>query len=64
MLYPMLFLRSSAHILTYEGWRPHHEPMTELVGILGVGDPGANFFVVLPPGPFSTFFGLELRCVG
>jgi hypothetical protein len=33
--------------------------MTEFVGgVLGVGDLGADFFVVLPPGPFLTFFRL------
>jgi len=47
----------------HEGRRPHREPMTEFVGgVLGVGDPGAGFFVVLPPGPFLTFFGLASWC--
>jgi len=49
----------------HEGRRPHREPVAEFVGgVLGVGDPGADFFVVLPPGPFLTFFRLALQCVG
>jgi len=49
----------------HEGRRPHGEPMAEFIGgVLGVGDLGANFLVILPPGPFLTFFRLALQGVG
>lgn len=49
----------------HEGRRPHREPMGEFVGgVLGIGYFGADFLVVLPPGPFLTFFRLVLRYVG
>ena len=39
--------------------------MTEFVGgVLGVGDPGTDFLVVLPPRPFLTHFRLVSRGVG
>ena len=39
--------------------------MRELVsGVLRIGDSGADFLVVLPPGPFLTFFRLVLRYIG
>ena len=44
---------------------PHREPMTKLIGgVLGVGDFGADFLVVLPPGPFLTFFRLASWNIG
>ena len=48
----------------HERWRPHREPVTEFVSsVLGVGDPAADFLVVLPPGCFLTFFGLVIQGV-
>lgn len=39
--------------------------MTKFVGgVLGVGDLGADFFVIFPPGSPLTFFGLVLWNVG
>ena len=39
--------------------------MVEFVGgVLGVGDPGAGFLVILPPGPFLTFFRLAPQDFG
>ena len=39
--------------------------MGEFVGgVLGIGDFGADFLVVLPPGPFLTFFRLMLWDIG
>ena len=49
----------------HKGRRPHSEPVAEFVsGVLGVGDLGADFLVVLPPGPFLTFFRLVTSSVG
>jgi len=49
----------------HEGRRPHGEPMREFVGgVLGIRDLGADFLVVLPPGPFLTIFRLALWDIG